>query len=112
MPERVERLVDGTVMVEADIVAAEVDTLVFEVVHIAVIEACTESEAVDTAVAIPKVNPSDIRPVGILDSFLVHDTPTLSDFAAAVTEPVSYTPLPLYQQSPLTKPLYHFFVLE
>ncbi|CVK86510.1 uncharacterized protein FMAN_06219 [Fusarium mangiferae] len=113
MSERVERLVDGTVMVEADIVAAEVGTVLFEVVHIAVIEAGTESEVVDTAVAIPKVNPSDIRPVGILDSFLVHNTPTLSAFAAAaVAESVSYTPLPLYQQNPLTKPLYHCLVLE
>lgn len=112
MSERVERLVDGTVTVEADTVADKVGTVVFEVVHIAVIEAGTESEVVDTAVAIPKVNLSDIRPVGILDSFLVHDTPTLSDFAAAVTEPVSYTPLPLYQQNPLTKPLYHCLVLE
>ncbi|CCT67614.1 uncharacterized protein FFUJ_14562 [Fusarium fujikuroi IMI 58289] len=112
MSERVERLVDGMVTVKAGIVAAEVDAVLFEAVHIAVIEAGTESAVVDIAVAIPKVNLSDIHPVGILNSFLVHDTPTLSDFAAAVTEPVSYTPLPLYQQSPLTKPLYHFFVLE
>jgi hypothetical protein len=113
------------VMAVGDIVAAEVGTVVFEVAHIAVIEAGTESEVVDTgaaqpdtAVAILEVNLSDIRPADILDLFLVHNTPTLSAFAAAavaaaaVTEPVSYTPLPLYQQNPLTKPLYHFFNLE
>ncbi|KAG5807114.1 hypothetical protein H9Q74_008347 [Fusarium xylarioides] len=102
------------VMVEGDIVAVEVG--------IVVTEAGTESEVVDTEaaqsdtdVAIPKANPSDILPADILDSFLVHNTPTLSAFAvvvaAAVTEPASYTPLPLYQQNPLTKPLYHFFNL-
>lgn len=125
VPERVERSVDGMVMVEGDIVAAEVGTVVSEVVHIVVIEAGTEPEVVDTeaaqsdtAVAIPKANLSDVRSAGILDSLLVHNTLTLSAFAAAaavaavaaaVTEPVSYTPLPLYQQSPLTKPLYRFF---
>lgn len=124
MSERVERSMDDMVMAEGDIVAAEVGTVVFEVAHIAVIEAGTESEVVDTgaaqpdtAVAILEVNLSDIRPADILDLFLVHNTPTLSAFAAAavaaaVTEPVSYTPLPLYQQNPLTKPLYHFFNLE
>jgi hypothetical protein len=121
VPERVECSVYGMVMVEADIVAAEVRSAVSEVVHILVIEAGTESEVVDTeaaqsgtAVAIPKVNLFDSRPAGILDSFLVYKTLILSAFAAAaaaaaVTEPVSYTPLPLYQQSPLTKPLYCFF---
>ncbi|EMT66998.1 hypothetical protein FOC4_g10003539 [Fusarium odoratissimum] len=123
MSERVERWMDDKVMAEGDIVAAEVGTVVFEVAHIAVIEAGTESEVVDTgaaqpdaAVAILEVNLSDIRPADILDLFLVYNTPTLSAFAAAaaaaVTEPVSYTPLPLYQQNPLTKPLYHFFNLE
>ncbi|KNB00196.1 hypothetical protein FOXG_03817 [Fusarium oxysporum f. sp. lycopersici 4287] len=124
MSERVERSMDDMVMAEGDIVAAEVGTVAFEVAHIAVIEAGTESEVVDTgaaqpdtAVAILEVNLSDIRPADILDLFLVHNTPTLSAFAAAavaaaVTEPVSYTPLPLYQQNPLTKPLYHFFNLE
>lgn len=124
MSERVVRSMNDMVMAEGDIVAAEVGTVVFEVAHIAVIEAGTESEVVDTgaaqpdtAVAILEVNLSDIRPADILDLFLVHDTPTLSAFAAAavaaaVTEPVSYTPLPLYQQNPLTKPLYHFFNLE
>ena len=120
MSERVERSMGDMVMAVGDIVAAEVGTVVFEVAHIAVIEAGTESEVVDTgaaqpdtAVAILEVNLSDIRPADILDLFLVHNTPTLSAFAAAaVTEPVSYTPLPLYQQNPLTKPLYHFFNLE
>ncbi|SCO81651.1 uncharacterized protein FRV6_05864 [Fusarium oxysporum] len=111
MSERVERSMGDMVMAVGDIVAAEVGTVVFEVAHIAVIEAGTESEVPDTAVAILEVNLSDIRPADILDLFLVHNTPTLSAFAA-VTEPVSYTPLPLYQQNPLTKPLYHFFNLE
>jgi hypothetical protein len=117
--ERVEHSMDDTVMVEVDTVAVEVGTVVIEAAHIAVIEAGAESEVVDnetaqsdTAVAIPKVNLFDTRPAGVLDSFLVHKTQTLSAFVAAVTEPASYTPLPPYQQNPLTKPLYHFFSTE